>query len=118
MKLSTGRAPEHCGHPLGLALHSPVGAGARPHLTGCSVVVVASSAVVARPLVVVVGSTVLPGAGGGSVVVGATDGGGDLVYRLDKVAFGNLSPVRPVPLTLSEFLSDTQSIGRAVVVGA
>ena len=43
---------------------------------------------------------------------------GYLVYRLDKVAFGNISPVRPVPLTLNEFLSDTQSIGRDVVVGA
>jgi CSLREA domain-containing protein len=43
---------------------------------------------------------------------------GYLVYRLDKVAFGNISNVRPVPLTLGEFLSDTQSIGQGVVVGA
>jgi CSLREA domain-containing protein len=43
---------------------------------------------------------------------------GYLVYRLDKVAFGNISTVRPVPLTLTEFLSDTQSIGQGVVVGA
>jgi CSLREA domain-containing protein len=41
---------------------------------------------------------------------------GYYVYRLDKVAFGNL-PGSPMPLTLSEFLSDTQSIGRDVVVG-
>ena len=43
---------------------------------------------------------------------------GYLVYRLDKVAFGNISAVRPVPLTLAEFLSDTQGIGQGVVVGA
>jgi CSLREA domain-containing protein len=43
---------------------------------------------------------------------------GYLVYRLDKVAFGNISTVKPVPVTLSEFLSDTQSIGQGVVVGA
>ncbi len=42
---------------------------------------------------------------------------GYLVYRLDKVAYGNISAVRPVPLTLNEFLSDTQSIGQGVVVG-
>jgi CSLREA domain-containing protein len=42
---------------------------------------------------------------------------GYLVYRLDKVAYGNLQG-KPVPLTLSEFLSDTQSIGQGVVVGA
>jgi hypothetical protein len=43
---------------------------------------------------------------------------GYLVYRLDKVAFGNISTVKPVPLTLTEFLSDTQSIGQGIVVGA
>ncbi|HWS90300.1 MAG TPA: tandem-95 repeat protein [Pyrinomonadaceae bacterium] len=43
---------------------------------------------------------------------------GYLVYRLDKVAFGNISAERPVPLTLTEFLSDTQNIGQGVVVGA
>ncbi len=42
---------------------------------------------------------------------------GYLVYRLDKVAFGNLTG-RPVPLTLTEFLSDTQGIGQGLVVGA
>jgi CSLREA domain-containing protein len=42
---------------------------------------------------------------------------GYLVYRLDKVAFGNLAG-KPVPLTISEFLADTQSIGRGLVVGA
>jgi CSLREA domain-containing protein len=42
---------------------------------------------------------------------------GFLVYRLDKVAFGNLAG-KPVPLTLSEFLSDTQGIGQGLVVGA
>jgi hypothetical protein len=43
---------------------------------------------------------------------------GYLVYRLDKVAFGNISTVKPAPLTLTEFLSDTQSIGQGLVVGA
>ncbi|MET0645318.1 MAG: tandem-95 repeat protein [Pyrinomonadaceae bacterium] len=43
---------------------------------------------------------------------------GYLVYRLDKVAFGDISAARPVPLTLSEFLSDTQAIGQGLVVGA
>jgi len=43
---------------------------------------------------------------------------GFLVYRLDKVAFGNISVAKPVPLTLTEFLSDTQSIGQGLVVGA
>ena len=43
---------------------------------------------------------------------------GYLVYRLHKAAFGNISAVRPVPLTLSEFLSDTRGIGQGVVVGA
>ena len=42
---------------------------------------------------------------------------GFFVYRLDKVAFGNISAVKPVPLALSKFLSDTQSIGQGVVVG-
>ncbi|MFL6285568.1 MAG: hypothetical protein ACJ74Q_20725 [Pyrinomonadaceae bacterium] len=43
---------------------------------------------------------------------------GYLVYRLDKVAFGNISTLKPLPLTLSEFLTDTQSIGQGIVVGA
>jgi CSLREA domain-containing protein len=43
---------------------------------------------------------------------------GYLVYRLDKVAFGNISAVKPVPLTFTEFLSDTQSISQGVIVGA
>jgi hypothetical protein len=67
--------------------------GARPQLTGCSVVVVASSAVVTRPVVVVVGATVLTGAGGGSVVVvvatgldgPGADGGGGLVGLVGRV---------------------------------
>jgi hypothetical protein len=42
---------------------------------------------------------------------------GFLVYRAYKVAYGDL-PGRPVPLRLSEFLPDTESIGRGVVVGA
>jgi hypothetical protein len=41
-----------------------------------------------------------------------------LVYRLDKVAFGNVSTLKPLPLTLSEFLTDTQSIGQDIVVEA
>ncbi|HEX8351555.1 MAG TPA: Calx-beta domain-containing protein, partial [Pyrinomonadaceae bacterium] len=41
---------------------------------------------------------------------------GFLAYRLHKAAFGNL-PGTPVPLRLSDFLRDTQEIGRNVVVG-
>ncbi|HEV7799256.1 MAG TPA: PQQ-dependent sugar dehydrogenase, partial [Pyrinomonadaceae bacterium] len=41
---------------------------------------------------------------------------GYLVYRIYKAAYGNL-PGAPVPLRLSEFLPDTQQIGKAVVVG-
>jgi glucose/arabinose dehydrogenase len=41
---------------------------------------------------------------------------GFLVYRMHKAAFGNLSG-KPVPVRLSEFLRDTQEIGRGVVVG-
>ncbi|MFL6254091.1 MAG: hypothetical protein ACJ74T_03640, partial [Pyrinomonadaceae bacterium] len=42
---------------------------------------------------------------------------GYLVYLLHKAAFGNV-PGTPVPVRLSNFLSDTQEIGRGVVVGA
>jgi Tol biopolymer transport system component len=41
---------------------------------------------------------------------------GFLVYRMYKTAYGNLSGT-PVPLTVGEFLPDTQQIGRGVVVG-
>jgi hypothetical protein len=43
---------------------------------------------------------------------------GYLVYRTYKAAYGNLSPSAPVPLTLAEFLPDTQQIGQGVVVNA
>jgi len=42
---------------------------------------------------------------------------GYLVYRIHKVAYGNL-PGAPVPLRLNEFLPDTQQIGQGVIVGA
>lgn len=41
---------------------------------------------------------------------------GYLVYRMYKAAFGNL-PNKPVPITIREFLPDTQRIGQGVVVG-
>lgn len=41
---------------------------------------------------------------------------GYLVYRMYKAAYGNL-PGTPVPLTLPEFLPDTQRIGLGVQVG-
>lgn len=41
---------------------------------------------------------------------------GYLVYRTYKAAYGNL-PGAPIPVRLSEFLPDTQQIGRGVVVG-
>ena len=41
---------------------------------------------------------------------------GFLVYRIYKVAYGNL-PGAPVPVQLNEFLPDTQQIGSGVVVG-
>jgi len=41
---------------------------------------------------------------------------GYLVYRFYKSAYGNI-PGTPVPLRLSEFLPDTQRIGRGVVIG-
>jgi hypothetical protein len=41
---------------------------------------------------------------------------GYLVYRFYKSAYGNL-PGAPVPVRFNEFLSDTQQIGRGVVVG-
>ena len=40
---------------------------------------------------------------------------GYLVYRLHKAAFGNVAGT-PVPVRLSDFLRDTQEIGRGVVV--
>ena len=40
---------------------------------------------------------------------------GYLVYRAYKAAFGNM-PNRPVPLTIQEFLPETQEVGRGVVV--
>jgi len=45
---------------------------------------------------------------------------GYLVYRVYKVAFGNLTtpPGAPVPIMLSDFLRDTQKIGKGVVVNA
>ena len=42
---------------------------------------------------------------------------GYLVYRLYKTSFGNITGT-PVPVTLNNFLRDTQEIGRNVVVGA
>jgi len=42
---------------------------------------------------------------------------GYLVYRIYKAGHGNISGT-PVPLTLDEFLPDTQQIGQGVVVGA
>jgi len=42
---------------------------------------------------------------------------GYLVYRLYKTSFGNIAG-EPVPVTLNNFLRDTQEIGRNVVVGA
>ncbi|MDT5270586.1 MAG: hypothetical protein QOH49_2772 [Acidobacteriota bacterium] len=41
---------------------------------------------------------------------------GYLVYLMHKAAFGNV-PGTPVPVRLSNFLRDTQEIGRGVVVG-
>ena len=41
---------------------------------------------------------------------------GYLVHRVYKASYGNL-PSAPVPVQLSEFLPDTQEIGRGVVVG-
>ncbi len=41
---------------------------------------------------------------------------GYLVYLLHKAAFGNV-PGTPVPVRLSDFLRDTQEIGRGVIVG-
>ena len=45
---------------------------------------------------------------------------GYLVYRVYKSAFGNLTnpPGAPVPIVLSDFLRDTQKIGKGVVVNA
>jgi dipeptidyl aminopeptidase/acylaminoacyl peptidase len=42
---------------------------------------------------------------------------GYLVYRTYKVAYGNL-PGKPVPVSITELLPDTHSIGDGVVVGA
>ena len=41
---------------------------------------------------------------------------GYLVYRMYKASYGNM-PGAPVPLQLSEFLPDTQQIGKDVIVG-
>ena len=41
---------------------------------------------------------------------------GYLVYRMYKASYGNL-PGTPVPLTLNEFLPDTQQVAKDVVVG-
>ena len=41
---------------------------------------------------------------------------GFLVYRLYRIAYGNM-PGTPVPLTLNEFLPETQQISKDVVVG-
>jgi hypothetical protein len=41
---------------------------------------------------------------------------GYLAYRLHKAAFGNVAGT-PVPLRLSDFLRDTQEIGRGIIVG-
>jgi uncharacterized repeat protein (TIGR01451 family) len=41
---------------------------------------------------------------------------GFLVYRMYKSAYGDM-PGAPVPLQLSEFLPDTQQIGKGVIVG-
>ena len=41
---------------------------------------------------------------------------GYLVYRIYKAAYGNL-PVAPVPIHLSDFLTDTREVGQGVVVG-
>ena len=40
---------------------------------------------------------------------------GYFVYRVYKAAFGNI-PNKPVPLTIQEFLPETQEVGRGVVV--
>src|SRR5205823_14905523 len=40
---------------------------------------------------------------------------GYLVYRIYKTSFGNL-PDSPVPIKLTEFVSDTQKLGRGVIV--
>jgi hypothetical protein len=40
---------------------------------------------------------------------------GFFAYRVYKAAFGNI-PNRPVPLTIQEFLPETQEVGRGVVV--
>ena len=42
---------------------------------------------------------------------------GYLVYRCYKASYGNLGS-RPVPVSLNDFLRETQEIGRNVVVGA
>jgi hypothetical protein len=41
---------------------------------------------------------------------------GYLVYRMYKASYGNLTGA-PVPLTLNEFLPDTQQIGKGVIIG-
>jgi subtilisin family serine protease len=41
---------------------------------------------------------------------------GYLVYRIYKASYGNI-PVKPVPVRFSEFLPDTQQVGKGIVVG-
>ncbi len=41
---------------------------------------------------------------------------GYFVYRIYKAAFGNL-PNKPVPITIQEFLPETQRVGQGVIVG-
>ncbi|HYH87098.1 MAG TPA: DUF4214 domain-containing protein, partial [Pyrinomonadaceae bacterium] len=41
---------------------------------------------------------------------------GFLVYRMHKVAFGNLTGT-PIPVRFAEFLRDTQEVGRGIIVG-
>ena len=42
---------------------------------------------------------------------------GYFVYRVYQAAFGDISAARPVPITIQEFLPETQRVGRGVVVG-
>ncbi|MGH9971287.1 MAG: DUF4214 domain-containing protein [Pyrinomonadaceae bacterium] len=42
---------------------------------------------------------------------------GYLVYRTYKASFGDLSPERPVPTTFRQLMTDTQRLGRNVIVG-
>ena len=42
---------------------------------------------------------------------------GYFVYRVYQAAFGDISLARPVPITIQEFLPETQRVGRGVIVG-